>query len=79
MTDSYVSINPLDGAKDKLGRILRTSAHCLGINGLYLDIDVLHGMTPYDSKEVDKVTSIVLSILFLKLPKPTMVLLSGTG
>ena len=79
MTDSYVSMNPLDGEKDKLGRVLRTNAHCLGINGLYLDIDVLHGMDPYDSEKADKVIGIVFSVLFLKLPKPTMVLLSGRG
>lgn len=79
MTDSYVSMNPLDGEKDKLGRVLRTNAHCLGINGLYLDIDVLHGMDPYDSEKADKAIGIVLSVLFLKLPKPTMVLLSGRG
>ena len=79
MTDSYVSMNPLDGEKDKLGRVLRTNAHCLGINGLYLDIDVLHGMDPYDPEEADKVIRIVLGVLLSILPKPTMVLLSGRG
>ena len=79
MTDSYISMNPLDGEKDKLGRVLRTNAHCLGINGLYLDIDVLHGMNPYDPEAADKVIRIVLGVLLSVLPKPTMVLLSGRG
>lgn len=79
MGDSYISLNPLDGKRDEDGHILRNDTHCLGINGMFLDIDIMHEVAPYDPKITGKVIRVVLKVLFYVLPMPTMVLLSGRG
>ena len=46
---------------------------------MHLDIDVLHGLVPYDQHLADQIIAIVISILLRELPKPTIIVLSGRG
>lgn len=77
--DSYVSGNPMDGGENERGQKIRDEHHCLGINEMHLDIDVLHGLVPYDQHLADQIIAIVISILLRELPKPTIIVLSGRG
>lgn len=77
--DSYISGNPMDGGENERGQKIRDEHHCLGINEMHLDIDVLHGLVPYDQNLADQVIAVVISILIRELPKPTIIVLSGRG
>lgn len=77
--DCYISANPMDGEPDKDGRRTRDEQHCIGINEMHLDIDVLHALMPYDQVLADKVIGFVIAKLKAILPQPTMIVSSGRG
>lgn len=77
--DSYVSMNPMDGGKNDKGQMLRDDQHCIGINGMFLDLDIMHELSPYDCGLADEICSIVISVLKRILPQPTMIVSSGRG
>ena len=77
--DSYVAANPMDGEMAENSMRTRSDHHCLGINEMHLDIDVLHELVPYDQELADKVIAVVIAKLRQVLPRPTMIISSGRG
>lgn len=78
--DSYVSANPFDGICNEKGMMLRTEQHCVGINELHFDIDILHGdFSEYPCELADQVMEVLIPELLNFLPEPTMIVSSGRG
>lgn len=78
--DSYVSANPFDGICNEKGMMLRTEQHCVGINELHFDIDILHGdFEEYPCELADQVMEVLIPELLKILPEPTMIVASGRG
>ena len=78
--DSYVSANPFDGICSEKGMMLRTEQHCVGINELHFDIDILHGdFEEYPCELADQVMEVLIPELLNFLPEPTMIVSSGRG